>query len=52
MPKEPQPPVPPDDFTEEAIPFDDVVRRLLAAKPVPRKAPEPKAKPDEKPRDP
>jgi hypothetical protein len=29
-----------DEFSEEAIPFDDVLRRLLAAKPVHRKPPE------------
>jgi hypothetical protein len=52
MPEEPQQLPNPTDFAEEAIPFDDVVRNLLAAKPVHRKAPDPKAKPDEKPNDP
>jgi hypothetical protein len=52
MPKEPQQPSSPTEFAEEAIPFEDVVRSLLAAKPVHRKAPDPKAKPDEKPNDP
>ena len=51
MPKEPHPPTP-EEFAEEAIPFDDVMRHLLAAKPVPRKAPDPKAKPDETSNDP
>lgn len=50
--KEPQQPSNPEEFAEEAIPFDDVVKRLLAAKPVHRKAPEPKPKPDEKSNDP
>lgn len=47
MPNKPKPDAQPDpsDLTEEAIPFDDVLRRLLAAKPSHRKAPEPKAKP-------
>lgn len=40
MPKAPDKP----DLTEheeEAVPFDDVLRKLLAAKPAPRKAPDP-----------
>ena len=52
MPKEPQQPPSPEEFAEEEMPFDDVLKRLLAAKPIHRKAPDPKAKPDEKPNDP
>ncbi len=39
---------PPDlsDYEEEAAPFDDVLRQLLAAKPAPRTAPVP-PKPEE-----
>ena len=40
---------PPDlsDYEEETVPFDDVMRQLLAAKPAPKVAPTPPPEPDE-----
>lgn len=34
----------PPDYTEEAVPFDDVLRKILKAKPKPKKAVKPSAK--------
>lgn len=52
MVKSPREPLPPNEFAEEAIPFDEVLRQLLAAKPVHRKASAPALEAEPKPDEP